>query len=60
MIVTNTFSSSVSNTYARFPPPDSTRTASVVGSSPSQFADFLVQDRRVQGERVKMSGVQLD
>lgn len=32
----------------------------VVGSSPSQFAEFLVQDRRVQGERVKISGVALD
>jgi len=32
----------------------------VVGSSPSQFADHLVQDRRTQAERVKISGVVLD
>lgn len=31
-----------------------------VGSSPVEFKDFLVQDRKSQGERVKLSGVSLD
>ncbi len=31
-----------------------------VGSSPAEFKDFLARDRKIQGERVKLSGVSLD
>ncbi len=31
-----------------------------VGSTPAAFRDFLAQDRKIQGERVKLSGVSLD
>ncbi|HVL07917.1 MAG TPA: tripartite tricarboxylate transporter substrate binding protein [Burkholderiaceae bacterium] len=31
-----------------------------VGSTPAEFRDFLARDRKIQGERVKLSGVSLD